>query len=224
MVYPRYLRRSLTLLFVFVCMVPMLLAKEETMNLRQQSTVHIDNALPPSQEATTTPFSHTQITLQISVDGHEPVILTQREGGLIRIEKLPSEQGDPAVMVGFTPYISDLETEAVSVKATRITRIVKGGAVIGEGIKELDTVSLDQGFAKDFSPSPDAGSTYSLQLIRVVKKGTPEKRVSFTPTPQIGIIQDGYGGNCCVICGGVRYCACYVVASCGSCCVGSCCN
>jgi hypothetical protein len=221
MKYPRLLCRVFTLLSILTCTVPMLLAKEETTKSRQQETVYIENPRPTIQQATTTPFSNTTITLRISADGHEPVTLTQHEGGLIRIERLPSEEGESGVIVGFTPYVSDLATETVSVKATRITRIIRGGVTIGEGIKELDAIPVEREFAKDFSPSPDVNFVFSLQLISV-KRTTPEKRVAFitSPTPQF---LDG-GGNCCIICHGINYCGCNVATSCGNCCMGDCCN
>ena len=221
MKYPRLLWRTLTLVSIVICTVPMLLAKDEITKSRQQGTVHIDNQRSPSQQATTTPFSNTAITLRISVDGREPVTLTQREGGLIRIEKLLREEGESSITVGFTPYVSDLATEAVSVKATQIVKIIRGGAVIGEGIKELDAIPVEKEFAKDFSPSPDASSVFSLQLISV-KRTIPEKRVAFITSPGPQIL-DG-GGSCCIICNRIQYCACVVATSCGSCCMGECCN
>src|SRR5262245_3953494 len=101
MKYPRRLCRPLTLLSIVICSVPMLLAKEETTRLRPAETVGAVSS--PASQATTTPFSNTSMTLRLSVDGQEPVTLTQREGGLIRVERLPRAEGESSVIVGFTP-------------------------------------------------------------------------------------------------------------------------
>ena len=222
MKYPRYSCRVLALLFIVLCLVPMLIAREGTTKLLQQSPSYIDDPLPLSQQARTIPFSNTTITLQISVDGGEPVKVGQSEGGMIRIEKLPRD-GQPGLIIGFAPYISDPATETVSVRTMEITRIVKDGALIGEGIKELDNLLISKDFAEDFVVSPNSSSTFSLQLISV-KRRTPEKRVSFKAGSIFQVeIEEGYG-TCCVICNGIKYCGCIVETSCGSCCVGNCCN
>jgi hypothetical protein len=63
------------------------------------------------------------------------------------------------------------------------------------------------------------GVQFSVELIGLMKNQGPGG--TFAPEdfgPDLDVIE------CCVICNGIRFCACKVTASCGNCCVGDCCG
>lgn len=173
----------------------------------------LDNKSGKYPKAMTVPVSRTKITVEIKVDNNEPVLATQFEGGMIRIEK-------GSYIFGFTPYISEQDTQTIAVSAFRITRVMKKGAVIGERIQDIQTLRTDTLSDPGLTQVSMDDVSFTLKVMEVQKESASGDEMDL----QRKDIRPLDVGNCCVYCENVRYCACAVIAPCGGCCYGDCCG
>jgi|SRR5437660_194387 len=174
--------------------------------------VQLNGSVPLSNQARTEPISKDQIRLKIILDNGESVQATQLEGGMIRMEI------EGRGIFGFTPIRRGQSDGVVAVKVFRITKVQKDGQVVGERIKELQTNEAGN------QPTALSGLADNEPRIMIQLVGVREypKITKVSSPPQIGGLGDT--GGCCVACNGIKVCACSVDASCGSCCVGVCCD
>jgi hypothetical protein len=154
------------------------------------------------------PNSDIVITLKFAFDNGESMLVSQRDGGLIRIER-----GNQ--IIGFTPYLPQGSDGPVALRLYEIKTIAKGGKFIGEKMIEQNTFDVSQN-PFDYKID-DLFST--IQLVETRNSPRPLQNVNLKGSEHAPIV----GEECCVSCNGVRACACAVQASCGNCCVGSCC-
>jgi hypothetical protein len=205
-------RRMLVPVIVFL----VLLVGSISIKSAQDKTLELNSVsqLPYSQQAKTIPVSDLLITLKLSVDENEPILASQFDGGMIRIELLKKE-GLP--IYGFSPYISDATNGAISVRVFQINRIIKDGELKGESMKEITTLAAYKENDKYTAMYAEGGDSFTFELIDVQKS---EKYVELKGDhgELIGAAQ------CCLVCNGVRSCACAVSTSCGSCCAPECCG
>ncbi|MEK6408524.1 MAG: hypothetical protein AABN34_16470 [Acidobacteriota bacterium] len=201
----RVLRRATTSFLVVITFISMIGAQDVTLKSKQ-----IDEPLPLSEQAKTIPISNNQITLKITLDGGQSVLATQYEGGMIRLEM---EGGE---IFGLTPYKRGLGDAVVNLKIFRIIRIKKGGKVVGEGITELETSVIGNQPSRTLSSLANNEPRFSVQLVGI-KEYSKIKEIGLRP-------QYEAAGTCCVTCDGMKTCACSVETTCGSCCIGVCCN
>ena len=182
----------------------------------QDKTPELDSMsqVPYDQQAKTIPVSDLLITLKLSVDDNGPILASQLDGGMIRIELLKKE-GSP--VYGFSPYISDSVNGTISVRVFQISRIIKGGEFKGEGMKEMTTLDAYKENDKHLAMYAERESSFTFELISVQKS---ERYIE--PKGDHGEIIDT--GQCCIVCNGIRSCACAVTTVCGSCCAPACCG
>lgn len=161
--------------------------------------------------ARTIPKSGTVITLKFTFDNGESMLISQKDGGMIRIEK-----GDQ--ILGFTPYLPEGNDGPVALRVFQVNRVIKGGKFLGEKMVEQETFDFSNNFV-GYKIS-DLSSTIQLANVRPKPTNSPEGALDSTFRP----FEDESSFECCVSCNGVRACACGIVAGCGSCCVGDCCG
>ena len=175
-----------------------------------------DAPVPLSKQASTIPTSDELITLKITLSDGQTLTATEREGGMIRIEK-------DGRIFGVTPHIHDKDNSVIKADIFRITTIKRGGTVVGESMAIVENVEVNKSFPRSTNSDPP----FTLQVERIVKAKAIDTSVSKPKT------NDGIGIDpptdpppvyrCCVTCGSTTACACAVTLSCGSCCSGPCC-
>ena len=204
--YKRITLRLLAPALMLAGFIPILGAQHIPPQVAQQ-----EETLRADEEAITIPISDKKITLVFTVDGRETIQATQLEGGLIRMEK---EGGST---YGFTPYIADDGT--IAVRVFNIYKIVKKGKLLGEGIREVETLQANRESDETILRYADNDSSFTIQVKGVQKK--PKENVS---KQDYGLAEEAAGNKCCITCSGIKTCACEVVASCGTCCFITCCD
>ena len=187
-------------LFSLTCVMSASYAQDQIPPIDEQN-----QQLPSGRKAKTIPNSETIITLRFGLENGDYIIASQRDGGMIRIEK-----GDK--ILGFTPY--KLPDGNVSVRVFQIDRVIRAGRLVGERMVEQETLDLRNAFV-DFKN--DALS--SMIELTSIPRGHKPPAPTNTPSPQNRQVDD----ECCVTCNGVRACACAVYTSCGECCMLGCC-
>lgn len=202
-------------IFVSVIAPIVMLAGSFSTRSTQDKPLDIDSTkqLPYSQQAKTIPVSDLMITLKLNIDDKAPIVASQFDGGMIRIELLEKE-GLP--IYGFSPYISDPATGKISIRVFQINRIVKGGELRGEGMQEISTLDAYKENEKYRMAYASGEASFSFELVGV------QKNDRFVEPNDYGDLAGE--GQCCIVCNGVRSCACAVGTGCGSCCAPSCCG
>ena len=189
-----------------------LFAALSTSQIQQESNQGQKPDPPPTQQGRAktipNPDSDLVITLKITFDNGETMLVSQRDGGLIRIERNNS-------ILGFTPYLPKGSNGPVELRTYEIKPVTKSGKFVGEKMVELTNFDVSNN-SLDYKID-DLSSTIQLAAVQKNPRAI-----------QNGNLKDiDYGGinstECCVTCNGVRACACRVDASCGSCCVSDCC-
>lgn len=140
------------------------------------------------------------LTLKFVLPDGNWIRATQREGGVIRVEKR-------AAVYVFAVGLVDGDNPSISVQVSQDIGI--------NAIRGVEPIRFYRTLAEFRSTKPPF--IIQVEGIRSVSKA--ESR---------SMIGEGLGlsdaGTCCVTCDLVKTCACAVEASCGSCCMGACCN
>lgn len=184
---------------VFVLISGLILAQDKN---DEQKTKPTSPTGDRYELAKTEPISHQLFVLNFTVDNQAPVRVLQREGGMIRVEK------DSSWILGFTPY-REMKTSELLIKVFLINPIKRDGAMVGEGIYELETIKPDS------QNQPLAFNYENTKLMIGIAQADDVPELKKNP---IGDDKQHYlASNCCIWCGGIKICGCVVSASCGGC-------
>ncbi|MEK6303420.1 MAG: hypothetical protein AABO41_22145 [Acidobacteriota bacterium] len=158
----------------------------------------------------TVPSSGSKIMLRLTFDNGAVFTVAHFEGGMTKIKRNGST-------IGIAARINTEQWNQVTAKIFKVVPVEVQGKSLGESIAEIGTVDI----AREASELPNGEMGVKVEVIGIVyevKVGEGRNESSrFRPLA-------GEGGECCLTCSGITVCDCYVAGSCGSCCVGACCN
>lgn len=149
-----------------------------------------------------TPGLHRFVILKLTLSAGGWMRAIQREGELIRVE-----QGESIFL--FTTQISDEGRAAVSVQVYRKSRNQPFVGATADSERVQFYGSLVE-FERSNPP-------FMVEVEKITKR---VKDDDSTSKPYLASQKQ----TCCVSCNGVKTCACAVTATCGSCCIGVCCD
>ena len=170
------------------------------------------SSISQGKQAHSNPVSDNTISLRITLPNGRVVLVSEREGGMIRIEF-------NGQIYGLIPRIKDGQNNQVSIEPFEIRLLRKRGQFLGESIRSLGAYEIDQ-FNRSSLPPNTSSLPFNIQLLSLLRKtGDSARHVSFMPLQS----WSDPTTDCCITCNGVKTCACAVEASCGSCCYDFCC-
>jgi len=166
------------LLFMLFSLAP---AQNRTFNSIHQADIH------PSERL---------VTIKLTTPEGQTATITQYEGEVFKVQR---ENGEA---IGITAQI--LDSNAVVLYFSKVTRITKKSVVIGEKSSNIGNMEIYDAVPQ----STPVGQISTVQLLGI-SKVVEESKIRIS-SPQGGC-------PCCVTCGGVQFCGVVVYASCGSC-------
>lgn len=173
------------------------------------SIVCAQDILPYNNQAKAFPTSDNFVELRIQLASGGLFQVSQRNGGMIRIEK-------DGTTVGLTPIVVDKSRGIVSVVICEIIPLRNISNLVGESIIQGESFTLDKA-------SPKSGIGKLAISVELEAINTPLKNDKSESRLKAVSLLPGPDGTCCVTCNGTKVCACAVTSSCGGCCLGDCC-
>jgi hypothetical protein len=163
---------------------------------------------PVGKYARTAPVSDRLITVRYTQDDGSPVVASQFEGGLIRVEL-------GKAIYGFSPVITDPASGTVMIKVYRIGRTRSSGDTGEESLEQVQDLIASKAPSTYPTTYADANASFTLEILKIQTASLSE----LSDQDLIDVI-----GGCCAECDGRTTCACAVHTACGGCCDGHCCR
>ena len=164
-----------------------------------------------AEQARTVPVSNKMIRAKITIDDHDDsAVISQLEGGLIRIER------PGGAIYGFSPFVSDPANETFTIKVYRINQVVDAEGMTNEGLSEVDALIANKA-GKFFTTYADAEGRFKIEVLDV-------QTISYAIDAQGQSNSDDVLTACCVRCRGETVCGCGVSTVCIDCCGKACCR
>jgi hypothetical protein len=177
----RALRRTVVIsLLVLFALFSLGLAQKRTFNSNQQVIILASDRI---------------ITISLKMSDNRVITVSQYDGQMIRTGPKGGE------MLGITPRI--LDNGSVTLDFSRITKIIRRNAVVGEAITSVGSMELNSDLPQ-YTP---------ISLISTIQLMSILKEVNET---RVGIYRLGQC-PCCVTCDGEETCGMSVELSCGKC-------